>query len=99
MVLNRNELKGCKKEVLGLLQRKQMGIVYEPDSNVIFVDDSLVTLLETIDLCTCKNCKYTERAANGDEFDCSVLMVHTREQAYDLVDCGFGCNRFEPKEP
>ena len=38
MVLNRKEIKGCKKEVIELLHRKQMGVVYESDSNVIFVD-------------------------------------------------------------
>jgi len=96
MVLNRNEIKGCKKEVIELLHREQMGVVYVSDSNVIFVDDSLVTLLETIDWCICKNCIHV-KPKNGNEMGCSILLAHTKKQAQDLIDSNFGCNRFEPK--
>ena len=98
MIIIRDDLKGCMKALVDLLRRKGLGVVYDPNfKSLVLVDDSLITILETVDSCTCKNCKYTKHAANGDEFDCSILMAHTREQALELINSNFGCNKFEAK--
>ena len=80
-------------------------ILPKPEECILELKTKVSTIYEIVDTIfddfekkSCKNCKYREKAANGDEFDCSVLMAHTREQALELINSGFGCNRFEPKE-
>ena len=44
----------------------------------------------------CKNCKLT--AGGYYIYACNVLLAFTQEQAEEIINSGFGCNRFETKD-
>jgi len=44
---------------------------------------------------TCSNCNFSNKTQDNELYKCEILMSCTPKYAKELIECGFGCNRWE----